>query len=434
MYSYIEARAKGVTIVPFGLQMFLKKYLSVPFTLGNINEAEDFAFAHGLPFDRDPWGYILETYQGYFPVTIWTADEGTPIPSQNAIVTIACTDPKVFWLASYIETMLLRAIWYPTTIASQDFSIKNIMKRFYDDTGAAMEALPFALHDFGGRGVTSHEQAEIGGAAHLVNFNGSDTIEGIRAANYYYVHPMAAFSVPATEHSVECSYGSSNEAETTYLEHILDTFAKPGKIVSIVIDGYDVFRAVHTLCTTLKDKIISSGAKVVFRPDSGNPLKILPRILQMQELAFGFDLTDKGFKKIRNVGLLQGDGIDHEMIKEILTMMQRLGYSADNIVFGSGGSLLQKVNRDTFAFAQKASAIVKDGVLTNIAKNPITDPGKKSKEGIPTLYRSRLTGEYITLPGQAANSEFELMMHLVYKNGALHNETTLDEIRARAVI
>lgn len=441
MSSYIEARTNGKDIiVPFGLQMYLKKYLSQPITLAHIDEAETFAKAHGEPFNRSDWEYIVNTYDGMLPVDIFAIPEGTPIRSGNAIVVIECTDPKVFWLSSYLETAIQRAVWYPTTIASMDYAIKKEIAHFYRISGADMGLLPFALHDFGARGVSSAETAEIGGAAHLVNFMGSDTIEGIRAANYYYNENMAAFSVPATEHSIECSFGSSNEEEEQYLSHVLDTLAKPGGIVSIVIDGYDVFRAAQTLCTKFKDKIIASGAKVVFRPDSGDMMEVVPRILEMQEKAFGFDYVSAPggtkYKKIKYVGIIQGDGVDHMSIKSLLGKILVLGYSADCVIFGSGGALLQKVNRDTFKFAQKASAVLIDGKWVGISKKPSSGgEWKVSKAGQLSLFKSKLTGEHVTLDiNKPISDEFENEMILVYSYGQVVNTSTLAQVRERAKI
>lgn len=441
MASYIEARTNGKDIIiPFGLQMYLKKYLTQPVTMEHINEAEAFAAAHGEPFNRENWEYIVDYYGGYMPVTIFAIPEGTPVRSGNAIVTIECYDPKVFWLSSYLETAIQRAVWYPTTIASMDYAIKKDIAHFYRISGADMSLLPFALHDFGARGVSSAETAEIGGAAHLVNFMGSDTIEGIRAANYYYDHPMAAFSVPATEHSIECAFGSSNEEEEQYLEHVLNKLAKPGGIVSIVIDGYDVYRAAQTLCTKFKDKIIASGAKVVFRPDSGDMMEVVPRILQMQEATFGFDYVSAPggtkYKKVKYVGIIQGDGVDHMSIKSLLGKLLVLGYSADCVIFGSGGALLQRVNRDTFKFAQKASAICIAGEWVGISKNPkIGGEWKKSKSGVLSTFRNRITGEHATLDvTKEISDEFENEMVLVYENGELLNTSTLAQVRERAKI
>ncbi len=437
MFSYIESRTNGKDIIiPFGLQMFLKEHLMIPITNADIDEAEEFASLHGEPFARGKWQYIVDRYNGYFPVSIMAVPEGTPVRSGNILVGVWCTDPEVFWVTSYIEDVLLRAVWYPSSIASMDYEIKKDIAHFYRISGANMAILPFALHDFGARGVTCHEQAERGGAAHLVNFMGSDTMEGIRAANYYYKEKMAGFSVPATEHSVECSFGLDVEGEKEYIRNVLTNLAKPGGIVSIVIDGKDVYRCAEVLCTEFKDTIIASECKIVFRPDSGDMMEVVPRLLRMQELAFGYTTTSTGHKTIKYVGILQGDGVDHMSIRSLLGKILSLGYSADCVVFGSGGALLQKVNRDTYKWAMKASAIYVDKKWIGISKDPITDSGKSSKEGVLHLFRHKMTGEYRTIRTDqgAISNEFEWVMELVYKNGVMYNETTLQEVRERCKI
>jgi nicotinamide phosphoribosyltransferase len=435
MFSYVESRSKDETVMLFGLQMWIKRYLTIPVTTEMIDEAEAFSNAHGEPFNREGWEHIVCEYNGYLPLKIRAVPEGLPLKSGNILVSVECTDPKVFWLASYIETSLQRGVWYPSTIASNDLKIKKLIAGYLDTTSDGRDLLPFMLHDFGGRGVSSEESAQVGGAAHLVNFMGSDTVSGVRAANFYYNSPMSAFSVPATEHSIECSYGPTSTEAREYLNTVLTQFAKPGGIVSIVIDGYNVFREAEMLCTEFREKIIASGAKVVFRPDSGDVLEVIPRLLNLQAATFGFDLNKKGYKKIRYVGIIQGDGVDIATIDRILDKMKKMGFAADNIVFGSGGALLQKVNRDTYKFAQKASAILVDREWKPIFKDPVTDPGKKSKAGKLTLVRSRLNGEYMTLPKSAAlNDEWQDMMSTVYENGVITHEMTLDEVRANAAI
>jgi nicotinamide phosphoribosyltransferase len=449
MFSYIEARTRGQhIIVPFGLQMWMKKFLTIQITMEMVDEAEAFAAAHGEPFKRAGWEKVVNVYDGYLPVTIRSVPEGMPVRSGNALVTIECIDPDLFWLSSYLETALQRGVWYPTTIASMDYDIKREIKRFYEISGADMGLLPFALHDFGARGVTCAEQAEIGGAAHLVNFMGSDTIEGIRAANFYYKDPMAGFSVPATEHSVQCAFGGSIDEQREYIRHQLKSLAKVGGIVSIVLDGYDVYREAQTVCE-LKDEVIATGAKIVFRPDSGDMMEVVPRLLRMQERAFGAVTNSKGYKKINTVGIIQGDGVDHMAVKTLLGNILAMGFSADNVIFGSGGALLQKVNRDTFKFAQKASAIlvtksvpafdgeqhysIETDEWVGIVKDPVTDPGKASKKGRLTLVKSRVTGELMTACiDNGLDVEFEDVMQTVYQNGKILVETTLAEVRARA--
>ena len=432
MFSYGEARIKGETMVPFGAQMWVEKNLMTPITMANIDEAEAFAKAHGEPFQRSGWEKVVNVYGGYLPVTVRIVPEGTRVPSQNIIWSVECTDPDLFWLSSQLETNMQRGIWYPTTIASNDYKNWRAIRHFAMETADDLSGVPFSLHDFGGRGVTSAEQAEIGGAAHLVYFMGSDTIEGIRAANHYYDCPMAAFSVPASEHTVQTSFGALPWQQREYLEAMLAAFAKEGKIVSIVMDGYDLWREVQQIIE-LKDVIVASKARVVLRPDSGDPIEILPRLMKILEIGFGSKVNTKGYKVINNVGVLQGDGIDYTSMVKIMETVTAAQFSMSNLVFGSGGGLLQKVNRDTYKFAQKASAVLIGDKWVPIFKDPVTDPGKKSKAGRLTLLRSKLTGEYMTGDMDTPYcDEFEDAMVTLYDHGKLFNLTNLDEVRARA--
>ena len=463
MFSYTEARSKGKdTIVPFGRQAELQKLLRNPITTEMVDEAEAHLLSLVGPgaFDRRPWDYIIERYNGFIPILIRGVPEGTPIPSGNIVSSVMCVDEFVskslFWLAGYFETALLRAEWYGTTIASNDFKAKRILAAAFEKTGAPMENLGFMLHDFGGRGVSSAESAEIGGGAHLLNFLGSDTIEGQRyVAHYYNAGVQPAASVIATEHSIQCSYQASQgeatgdnpihflQGDHDYLENMIRRNGRPGNIVSMVIDGFDVYHATNILCSERFVKLIREiGCKVVFRPDSGNMLTIVPWILDQQAEAFGFTVNEQGFKSINNVGVIQGDGISLETMELLLNKIISRGYRADSVVFGSGGALLQKVNRDTFKYAQKASAVLvrssedQDYKWVGIAKDPITDPGKKSKIGVLSLFRSKMTGEYMTfrIDKGPIDQEWEDVMEDLYDSGQFFNETTLAAARERASI
>ena len=433
MTSYGEARIPTTeVIVPFGMQLLIKRYLSETITAEDVEAAERFALAHfGRPlFHKEGWMKVVNVYGGKLPLIIRSVREGTVMKGSQPIYTVTVFDEDLFWMSAGFETMIQRGIWYPTTIATDDYVTKQEIIKRYEATGANKGLIPFSLHDFGGRGVSSGETAEIGGAAHLVNFMGSDTVEGILTANFYYKCDMAGFSVYATEHSIQCSFGPTRDNAIDYLRTQIRN-ATPGSIVSIVIDGYDVFRETELLCTELKQDIIDSEAKIVFRPDSGDMMEIVPAILMMQEEAFGYNLTETGHKQIKHVGIIQGDGISHTTLLQLLDRVIELGYSADCVIFGSGGALLQKVNRDTKKFAQKACSILVDGVWKGIAKDPVTDHGKKSKEGILTLGRNIVTGELETLRIDGGFPEgYEDAHVLVYYLGKLFNEVTLDEVRA----
>jgi nicotinamide phosphoribosyltransferase len=437
MSSYGSPRVRGNRhIVPFGMQMFLKKYFTQRVTMEDIDAAERFTEGHfgRKMLAREGWEHIVREYGGYIPLTIRSVPEGMVIPSELPLYSVTSFDPKVAWMSSAVEMMLIRAIWYPTSVATRDYSFKSMLRRFYQKTMPDISGLNFALHDFGGRGVTSSEQAQIGGAAHLVNFMGSDTVEGILAANFYYRSPMSAFSVPATQHSVECSFGGSRDGARAYLRHVLTTMAKPGTTVSIVIDGYDTYREAELLCTEFQDMIVNSGAKVVFRPDSGDMLEVVPRLLALQARAFGSKINSLGYWTINNVGVIQGDGVDEPIAEKLMRSVTESGLTADSVIFGSGGNLLQKMDRDTFKFAQKGSAIYVEGRWQGIAKKPATDASKSSLEGVMTTAVSTLTNEYMAadLSRGPLSPDVRDVHQLVYQNGKLYNETTMDEVRQRA--
>lgn len=450
MSSYGESRGGG-TVVSFGMQMYIKMYLTKRITMEHIDAAERFAIAHfgRNLFHRAAWEKVVNEYNGFLPIVIRALPEGTVTHSGIPVYTVTCFDEDLFWLAQNIETSILRGVWYPSTIASYDYDIKKEIKHFYVLSGADLSFLPFTLHDFGARGCSSGETAQIGGASHLLNFMGSDTIEGILAANFYYKSDMAGFSVPATEHSIECSFKLDCEGEREYLLHTIKTFMAPNAVISIVIDGKDVYRAADTLCNDPEIKALiielgEMGGKVVFRPDSGDMMETVPRILMIQEKAFGSTVNAQGYRKINYVGVIQGDGIDRQglAIKSLLGKIMSMGFRPDNLVFGSGGGLLQAVGRDDKRWAQKGSGILvryDDGSTAweGIAKDPVTDPGKRSKEGVLTTVRWKMTGELMSVrldELEGLSSEFEDAMILMYHEGTLYNETTLDEARERCLI
>jgi nicotinamide phosphoribosyltransferase len=214
VYSYIESRdGKYNELVFFGLQAFIKEYLSDPITQEDIDEAEAIWTAHGEPFNRSGWEYILNEHDGYLPVEIKAVPEGMPVAIHDVMLTIENTDPNCFWLTTYLETALLRAIWYPTTVATNSREIKKLIASYMDKTSDSREGLVFKLHDFGARGVSSNESAMLGGMSHLINFMGTDTIVATLGARKYYGADMAGFSIPAAEHSTITSWGKENEVE-----------------------------------------------------------------------------------------------------------------------------------------------------------------------------------------------------------------------------
>ena len=434
VYSYIESRGgRYDRTVFFGLQAFIKEYLLEPITQADINIADEILTAHGEPFNRAGWEYILNKHNGYLPVVIRAVPEGTVVPVKNVLATIENTDPECYWLTTYLETALLRAVWYGTTVATQSWKIKQVIKEYLEKTGDP-RLINFKLHDFGARGVSSMESASIGGAAHLVNFMGSDTISGILFAREFYNAGVAGFSIPAAEHSTITSWGRDREVEA--YRNMLDQYAKPAGIVAVVSDSYDIFNACENLWGgELKQQIIDSGATLVIRPDSGDPEEICVKVIQILDKQFGHTVNEKGFKVLNNVRIIQGDGVTESIIRCILGHYAVLGYSADNISFGAGGMLLQQLDRDTQKFAMKCSAALVNGEWIDVQKDPITDAGKKSKAGRVRLFESG--GEFesgVNAPKRWTDKgigpvSWDDALFEVYRDGKLIRDYTFDEVR-----
>ena len=440
-FFYVESRG-GVydRTVFFGLQAILKQHLGRPITHADIDEARELYAAHGEPFNEAGWRDIVDRLGGHLPVRIRAVPEGTVVPTHQALVTIESTDPQAYWVPSYLETLLLR-VWYPVTVATISWHAKQTIRQFLERTSDDPAGqLPFKLHDFGARGVSSAESAAIGGCAHLVNFLGTDTVSGLLAARAFYHAPMAGFSIPAAEHSTITSWGREREVDA--YRNMLTQFAKPGAIVAVVSDSYDIFHAIREHWgKTLKDEVIASGATVVIRPDSGDPVAVVHECLELLDDAFGHTVNGKGFKVLNHVRVIQGDGINPTSIRAILERVTSAGYATDNVAFGMGGALLQQLNRDTQKFALKCSAARVDGRWIDVWKDPVTDKGKQSKRGRMTLLRHREYGSFRTVPvspdaASLAEVEkpagFDDAMETVWENGRLVRDWTFDEIRARA--
>jgi nicotinamide phosphoribosyltransferase len=431
--AYVESRRGGdydVTLF-FGLQMFLKEYLSRPVTLADVDEAEAMITAHGLPFNRPGWDLLIARHGGHLPLMIEALPEGSVVPAGTPMVQVRNTDPDFFWLPTFIETALLRAVWYPSTVATVSWHVRQMiaetLDRTCDDPGPI---LPFRLHDFGARGATSHEQAGLGGVAHLVNFLGTDTVAALVYARKYYGEEMAGFSIPAAEHSTMTSWGEEREAAA--YENMVEQFGGDGKLVAVVSDSYDLFRAVRNIWgEQLKEKVEEMGGTLVVRPDSGDATRVPIDTIEMLGDIFGYRVNAKGYKVLADcVRVIQGDGITPRTIRVLLEAMTERGWSAENLAFGMGAGLLQKVNRDTLRFAMKANARQdKDGAWHGIAKDPKTDPGKASKR-----YRQAVVmegGAPIAMPLKDIGDRQNLMQP-VWEKGDLKRDWTFAEVRERA--
>ncbi|NHA04128.1 nicotinate phosphoribosyltransferase [Mucilaginibacter sp. HC2] len=442
IYSYLESRGGWFDeTIFFGLQYFLKEYIQgQAFTQQDIDEADSFlqqVFGRDDVFNRAKFQYILDKYNGHLPIKIKAVAEGTAVPTGNVLMTIENTDPECYWLTNFLETLLMQ-VWYPCTVATLSNQIRKVITQYFQETATddAEAGIDFVLNDFGFRGVSSVESAKLGGAAHLINFSGSDNLAGSSMAiNYYDTKKVYGLSIPATEHSICTLLGKEGELEV--FRHVLKSF--PTGTIACVSDSYNIFRACEEYWgTELRDEILNRPGTLVIRPDSGDPIRTLLEIFEILFSKFGYTVNTKGYKVLPpQLRVIQGDGVNYAEIKNIYKTLKENGISAENLVLGMGGALLQKVDRDTQKFALKCSSAVINDKEVAVEKSPtemdaqgnITESFKKSKGG--RLKLVKINGIFKTVKEQ---DHTELSDHLqtVFENGQLINTISFEQVRANA--
>lgn len=428
--SYGEAQGGPYEEVVFiGMQPFMLEYLVRPITRDNIEEAAQILIAHGEPFNREGWEYILKEHDGYLPVEIQALPEGTVCKPGTPLYQICNTDPKCAWLTSYLETPALRAVWYPTTVATISKKCKGIISEFMMKTAGHTDGIGFKLNDFGKRGVSSFESAGLGGMGHLLSFQGSDNLAAIMDARRFYGAEMAGFSIPAAEHSTITSWGRDGETEA--YRNMIKQFGGPGKLFAMPTDSYDHFAALsEKLGTELKTEIEVCGGTLIARPDSGNPVAMVTNTIIKLMDKFGYTTNIKGFKVLPScIRVIQGDGIDEKSIRRILQRMTHNNLSTENIAFGMGGALLQQCDRDWLKFAMKACEIVVNGEVRDVYKDPVTDSGKRSKRGRQAVVATPFGPEAVR-ENQLGNQEN--LFDVVYRDGHILTSHTWSSVVERA--
>jgi len=425
---YGEARINNFShrMIFFGLQPTLMDSMDAP-DLDMIEECADVLAAHGIPFN-DKGFRDLENL-GYLPLEIRALPEGIAVPCGTPLFEVVNTDPRFPWLPNFIDTDLTRTTWYPSTVATLSAKCRKIIYRGLlissDDPDGQIE---FKLHDMGARGASSRESAALGGMAHLLNFSSTDTLAGILHAQHYYKAGMPGFNIPAAEHSTITSWG--REREYNAYHHILKSF--PDGLVSIVSDSYDLERAVRKAwCYSLKEEILERNGTLVVRPDSGNPTTVSIDIMHKLWEAFGGTVNSKGYRVLdSHVRVIQGDGMNEDSIEELIRNIIHAGFSLDNIVFGMGGGLLQKVDRDTLSFAMKMNAVNYGDGWRDVQKTPTGSIQKASKAGRQSVIE--YDGQYRAIRTDHLSHHAVDLMQPVWRDGELLVKHTFDEVRNRA--
>lgn len=445
-------------VVVFGVGYFVKKFL-INFFNDNffnrpkqdvINEYERY-IKYTLGVQNPDSSHIADLHDlGYLPLQVKALKEGTLVPIKVPMLTIKNTDDKFFWLTNYIETLASCELWQAMTSATIAFQYRKLLNKYAMETVGNTDFVPFQGHDFSMRGMSSLESAMTSGAGHLLSFVGTDTIPAIMLLEQYYraniEKELVGTSIFATEHSVMCAGGQATEYNTI---HRLITKVYPNGFVSIVSDTWDFWKVVGEIVPSLKEEILERDGKVVLRPDSGDPVKIIcgdPKsedeivrkgLIEALWDIFGGTVTEQGYKLLdSHIGAIYGDSITLERAEAICEGLKAKGFASTNIVFGIGSYTYQYNTRDTFGFAMKATYAVVDGEERLLFKDPKTDNGtKRSQRGLVAVLKSSKSGNLFYVDGldveTYAVEEFGYvdLLEDVFVDGKLVREQSLSDIR-----
>lgn len=444
-------QANGAVV--FTIQSFVKKFLIGYFNTHFFNRPKEEVVAEYKRFitftlGKEPDATHIEDLHdlGYLPIKLKALPEGTIAPIKVPVLTIENTNPKFFWITNYLETLISNEIWLGMTSATVAYQYRKLLNEYALKTVGHANDVPFQAHDFSMRGMGSLESSKLSGAAHLLSFVGTDTIPAIAFHEEFYnaniEKELVGTSIPATEHSVMCSYGQTNEFEL--FKHLI-TNVYPEGFFSVVSDTWDFWKVIGEYLPKLKSDIMARDGRVVIRPDSGDPVLIIcgdpngktelerKGLIQALWDIFGGTHTEKGYKLLdTHIGAIYGDSITLERAEEIVKRLERQGFASTNIVFGVGSYTYQMKSRDSLGFAMKATYAVVNGEERMLFKDPKTDDGtKKSQRGMVHVHENN--GEIVFVDGLTKDIAVKTpnLLEDVFVDGKLMRDESLSEIRAR---
>lgn len=418
-------------MVYFGIRYVLEEYVQRQWTPRDVELAEAFFNTHNAgytryPFPRHLFLKFIQENQGWFPIRIESLPEGSVVYPHTPVMQLAAHN-EYAPLVTYLETVLLMA-WYPSTVATLSRRSRTTIDRYFRDTvdEASYGALESRMHDFGFRGCTCVEQAMIGGAAHLLSFEGTDNLSAAYHTQYRLNggRPVGT-SVPATEHSVMTSYRSERQA----VRRAIQEYGRG--VYTVVMDSYDYSKALKEILPSVKEQKLEQGGFMVVRPDSGDMVEVVLEGLRATEKVFGAAKNSKGYKVICGASVIQGDGVSSQSLQKILEAVKREGYSAESVGFGMGGGLLQKLDRDTMSMAIKVSSITDSTGTRGIMKSPKTGSSKLSLPGrFKVIADDSQQGAPVAHPMDAKGDS---LLQVVYDCGPVkdHQWDDFDTVRQR---
>lgn len=391
----------------FGMNIFIKEFLE--------RTSRYFRLPPGdyKEIDHDNYDYVIKNTLGItkthkhienlrtyirvhrkLPLTIFALPEKSIVPCGVPALVMFNTEPEFYWLPNMLETILSCMLWGPCTSATIAREYRLVLDKYAEETSDNPGFVDYQAHDFSFRGMNGLDAAIYSGMAHLQYFKGTDTIPAMIGNLLIYNKKLEICSVPATEHSVMSAGGKETEFET--FERLI-TKVYPNGIVSIVSDTWDLWNVIDNILPKLKDKIMDRNGKIVIRPDSGDPVRIIcgnsrshpcsssaKGLIERLWDIFGGTINSKGYKELDpHIGAIYGDSITLDRCREICEKLKQKGFSSTNIVFGIGSYTYQYNTRDTLGWAMKATYCEINGIGYPITKDPKTDNGtKKSHSGL----------------------------------------------------
>ncbi len=448
-----KSRIDGIEeVVFFGLQYFIKKYIIEEFENNFFSKPKTEMLS---AYSRRINNYLGENAVGvnhigdlhdlgYIPMVFKALPEGVSVPIRVPMFTMYNTKPEFFWLTNYFETILSTTVWMPCNSATIAKEYRKILDKYANETSSVPEFVDWQGHDFSMRGMATLEAALVSGSGHLLSFTGTDTIPAIDFLERYYSansdHELIGGSVAATEHSV-MSMGTNSAEQATFKRLITEIY--PKGIVSVVSDTWDLWKVLTEYIPNLKDEILNRDGKLVIRPDSGDPVKIIcgdpisadknerSGVVQLLWDTFGGTINDKGYKELDgHVGAIYGDSITLERARHICEKLKQNGFASTNVVLGVGSFTYQYNTRDTFGFAMKATYGEVNGEGREIYKDPITDDGtKKSARGLIKIIIE--DKKYRIIDKVSWEEEMKGELKEVFRDGVLLMDENFSDIRKR---
>lgn len=454
-----QSRIPGVDYaIAFGFQPFVREWLI------------DFFQAH---FFQKPWADVQREFidisvsclgatpslkataglrdvhrLGYLPIIIRALPEGTPCPIRVPMAVVYSDFREYGWVVGALETLMSTELWQGITSATIASKYRKLLDKWARQTVGNTGGVDFQAHDFSMRGMAGVHAGMKSAAAHLVYFKGTDTAPAIPYIKHFYgtddPQELIGASIPATEHSVMCAYQKDSISFPRLINEVY-----PSGFVSIVSDTWNLWHVLENILPSLKDDILRREGRVVIRPDSGDPVKIMcgdsegtcpsqrKGVVETLYDIFGGTVSPTGYKLLNpKIGSIYGDSITPERADEICAKLAEKGFASTNAVFGIGSYTYQHNTRDTLGLAMKSTCVVINDKVVPILKNPVTDIGsvKRSNFGWVSVTRNLDTGLLQCKDGldwgQTAGDEE--MLEVIYDNGRPEGIETFTAVRERA--